>query len=64
MGKETEESKNVEKSAKVEAKYAVIKEVPIQFGDTIELPDGRTVDQAELLVEIYNKVLRLERSLV
>ena len=51
--------------AKEEEKKVVeasLKEVPTQFGVLVELPDGRQVTDLGLLVEIYNDIQKIKKS--
>ena len=41
---------------------AVLKKVPTQMGIVIQLPDGREVDELELLVELYNDIQKIKRA--
>lgn len=56
-----EENKEKDKQKKniVAAKLV---DVPAQFVKMIELSDGRVISDIELLVEIYNKVDRIAKS--
>jgi len=58
--KEQEEKQPVEQS---KGKEAVIKEIPTEYGLTVELPDGKQVDSLGLLVEMYNILIRIKRSI-
>ena len=42
---------------------AVFVEVPSQFMKAIQLPDGEVVTIEELQVKIYNKLLKIEKTL-
>ena len=62
---ETQEVKKAEevKPEKVkEQTEAVFDRVPSQYEDVIKLPDGSYTDEAGLLVLIYNKLLKIEKS--
>ena len=58
MVKQFEDSED--KPAKQEAK---IKEMPSQFVDMVELEDGTIVSSLELLVRVYNKLLKIEKAI-
>ncbi len=57
-----EEKEKLEKSEKKATKEAKLVEVPTQFGLSVELEDGTKVDDLQLLVKIYNKLLKIEKS--
>lgn len=57
-----EEKIDEEKPEKSEKKEAKIVEVPASFGTAIQLEDGKIVDALELQVLIYNKLLKIEKS--
>ena len=50
------------KPEKKESKIAQVIEVPIQTAPAYQLEDGKVIDDKELLVLIYNKVCKIERS--
>lgn len=56
-----EEKAKPEKPAKA-VKEAKIVEITTQTSPAIELEDGRVVDMIDLLVLIYNKLLKIEKS--
>ena len=43
-------------------KLAKITEIVVQKGEAFELETGELVDERELLLRIYNKILKIERS--
>ena len=51
-----------QKAEKTDSKEAKLVEVPSAYGIAIELEDGRKVDEVELLVIVYNKLLKIEKS--
>lgn len=61
MPKQTEEAEKTEEK-KQEKKEAKIVEIPTQTSPAIQLEDGRIVDMLELQVLIYNKLLKIEKS--
>lgn len=60
MAKEQTEEKQIVEQSK--GKEAIIKEIPTEYGLTVELPDGKQVDSLGLLVEIYNLLIRIKKS--
>ena len=56
------DEKVTEKAESVKTVEAQIVEVATQYGQAIQLPDGRKVDDVQLMVEIYNKLSRIEKS--
>ena len=48
---------------KAEPKEAKIVEVPTQTAPAIQLEDGNIVDSLSLQVLIYNKLLKIEKSI-
>ena len=57
---ESEQEEEIEEKPK--QKQAKITEVVIQKGEAFELETGEVVDGNELLLRIYNKLLKIERS--
>lgn len=47
---------------KPKLKTARITEIVVQKGEAFELDTGEVVDANELLLRIYNKILKIERS--
>lgn len=45
-----------------ETKEAKIESVPTNYGYRILLEDGTEVSESELIIKIYNKLLKIERS--
>ena len=58
-----QDTKTVEVTEKeVKQKYAKVTKVIVQEGEAFELETGELVDANELLLRIYNKLLKIERS--
>lgn len=54
---------NEEKKKKPEKETeAKIVEIPTQYGVAIELPDGKKLNELQLLMEIYNDIQRIKKS--
>ena len=49
---------------KKEQKQAEIIQVPTQMGLAVKLEDEQVVNEMELLVRIYNKMLQIEKAVV
>lgn len=58
---ESEQETEVEQE-KPKLKQAKITEIVVQKGEAFELETGELVDVNELLIRIYNKLLKIERS--
>jgi hypothetical protein len=56
-----EETEQVQEE-KPKLKNAKITEIVVQKGEAFELETGEVVDINELLLRIYNKLLKIERS--
>ena len=48
----------------VEIKEAKLVEVPTQYAPAFELEDGSIVDERTLLLKIYNKINKIEKTIV
>jgi hypothetical protein len=57
---ESEQEEEVQEKPKL--KQAKITEIVVQKGEAFELENGELVDVNELLLRIYNKLLKIERS--
>lgn len=58
---ESEQEQEIE-IEKPKLKQAKMTEIVIQKGEAFELETGELVDGNELLLRIYNKLLKIERS--
>lgn len=58
---ESEQEQEIEQE-KPKLKQAKITEIVVQKGEAFELENGDLVDVNELLLRIYNKLLKIERS--
>ena len=52
-----------EKKVTKQEKKAKLVEAPTQYGVFIQLPDGRNLSELELLVEIYNDLQEVKKSI-
>jgi len=59
---EDEEVVQDKQEEKPKVKNAKITEIVVQKGEAFELETGEVVDVNELLLRIYNKLLKIERS--
>ena len=59
---EESEQEEVEVKEKSKLKQAKITQVVVQEGEAFELETGEVVALNELLLRIYNKLLKIERS--
>jgi hypothetical protein len=59
---ESEQEETQEVQEKPKLKQANRVKVTVQEGEAFELETGEVVDVNELLLRIYNKLLRIERS--
>ena len=57
---ESEQEEEIQEKPKL--KQAKVTEIVIQKGEAFELETGEVVDVNELLLRIYNKLLKIERS--
>lgn len=53
---------SLEKSEKKDTKLAKIVDIHAVTGQAYELEDGTQVGDAEILLRIYNKLLKIEKS--
>jgi hypothetical protein len=59
---EESEQEETEVQEKTKLKQAKVTEIVVQKGEAFELETGEVVDVNELLLRMYNKLLKIERS--